>query len=173
MIRVEQLVYHHGKLYWDTPKTKTSVRDVPISKGLYDFLQEHRKKLAWIKKNTRDWQEHDLVFPSYVGTPVNPNNLRRSFDNLIRRADLPPIKFHTLRKVFATYITKELMGQSKFPPKILQQLLGHSRPDMAMNIYTKVIDEDMRTAIFDPMERKNRRFGGKNGGKSDDGDNKE
>jgi integrase len=174
MIRVvEQLVYHHGKLYWDTPKTKTSTRDVPISKGLFNLLQAHKDKLEWIKKNTPDWQEHDLVFPSYAGSPVNPNNLRRSFDNLIRRAALPPIKFHTLRKVFATYVTKELMGQSKFPPKILQQLLGHSRPDMAMNIYTKAIDEDIRTATFDPLERKNRESGGKNRGKGDSGESKE
>jgi hypothetical protein len=35
------------------------------------------------------WQDHGLVFPSSVGTPLSHRNVVRSFKAVLRRADLP------------------------------------------------------------------------------------
>ena len=56
-----------------------------------------------------------------------------------------------MRKTYATYVTKSLIDQNKFPPKVLQQLLGHARADVAMNVYAKVIEKDYLSATFTPV----------------------
>lgn len=62
---------------------------------------------------------------------------------------VPEIRLHGMRKVFSTYLTRNMVNQGLFPPKILQQYLGHAKPDVAMDIYNKVIEEDAEKAIVD------------------------
>lgn len=147
---ITQRVFHTGMYYEDTPKTRASKRDVPITKGHYELLQRH-KALIERRKAKCDWFEDNLVFPSFTGHAIKPNNLKRSFNTNSEAVGLRLIKFHTLRKTYATYVTKSLINQNKFPPKVLQQLLGHSRPDVAMNVYAKVIEKDYLDATFTPL----------------------
>lgn len=43
-----------------------------------------------------EWQEHGLVFPSEVGTPMIPRNLLRHFKGALKQAGLPDsIRFHS------------------------------------------------------------------------------
>jgi len=110
---------------------------------------EHKQLIAKLKE-APEWVDDNLVFPAFSGHPIMPRNLRRSFYSLIDQLSLRPIKFHTLRKTYATYVTQNLLQQNKFPPKVLQKLLGHSRADVAMNVYAKVIDKDYLSATFTP-----------------------
>lgn len=146
---ITQRVYHDAEFYEDTPKTEASKREIPIASEHYDLLMEH-KRLVDRLKETPEWSDDNLVFPSFSGRPIQPRNLRRSFNSLIEQLSLRPIKFHTLRKTYATYVTQNLLQQNKFPPKVLQKLLGHTRADVAMNIYAKVIDKDYLSATFTP-----------------------
>ncbi|MET8349674.1 MULTISPECIES: hypothetical protein [unclassified Micromonospora] len=43
------------------------------------------------------WEDHDLVFPSKRGTPIEPTNLSRSFARLREAAGLPGVRLHDLR----------------------------------------------------------------------------
>ena len=66
------------------------------------------------------WQETGLVFASTVGTPVDVGNLTyRSFTPLLKRADLPRIRFHDLRHTRAT-----LLLSRGTHAKIVQEMLG-------------------------------------------------
>ena len=146
---ITQRVYHDAEFYEDTPKTEASKREIPIASEHYDLLMEHKQLIDRLKE-TPEWCDDNLVFPSFSGRPIQPRNLRRSFNSLIKQLGLRPIKFHTLRKTYATYVTQNLLQQNKFPPKVLQKLLGHTRADVAMNIYAKVIDKDYLSATFTP-----------------------
>ena len=42
-------------------------------------------------------QEHDLVFPSRVGTPVELDNLRRSWGRIRKVAKIGHVRFHDIR----------------------------------------------------------------------------
>lgn len=65
--------------------------------------------------------------------------------------ELPPIYFHNLRKCAATYITQALVDAGRYAPKIVARILGHSRPDVALQIYTKIVDDDLKYATFNPL----------------------
>ena len=149
-IRVDtQLVHFNGKFHEETPKTEKGVRNLPISPITYALLMEYRTKLEKIARR-RGWQVKDdsLVFPTFEGTPVNPGNLRRSLDTAVEQLELPRITFHTLRKLFATYVTRDLIEKGKFPPKVLQQLLGHATTRVAMEVYAQVVDDDLDLAVL-------------------------
>ncbi|MFD8223937.1 hypothetical protein ACFV16_07165 [Streptomyces massasporeus] len=60
-------------------------------------LTEHRERQAQERAAAgMRWKEHGLVFTSRIGTPREPDNLRRSWDPLRKRLGLE-IRFHDLR----------------------------------------------------------------------------
>jgi integrase len=86
-----------GVLRRRLPKTQSSVRKLPIPAILLQVLRQHRARQD--KTRQQDgWQEHGLVFPSSVGTLMEPGNLHRHFKAVLVRARLPAtIRFHDLR----------------------------------------------------------------------------
>lgn len=83
-LRVEQTVLRiEGRLVFAPPKSETSVRMVPVSPTAVAALDDHRLRQAEERAGAgRRWQEHGLVFASTVGTPMEPRNLNRWFDEL-------------------------------------------------------------------------------------------
>ena len=80
------------------------------------------------------WQENDLMFPSSIGTPMDPHNLIHRFKQLLEEAGLPNIRFHDLRHTAATLMLKQ--GVSI---KVVQERLGHSDAAMTLNVYSHTI----------------------------------
>jgi integrase len=147
----EQLVYYDGKHHWDTPKSQSGVRDVPIGPELVDVLKAHMAKLDKVAAENPNWRETDLLFPSYNGLPLEPGNLYRAQARIVEKLGLPRARLHDLRALYATYVTKELVRQARYSPKIVQHVLGHSHPGVALEHYNRVVGEDLAAAVFDPV----------------------
>lgn len=92
------------------------------------------------------WQEQGLVFPSSVGTPLDPRSLARSFARLCDRADIRRPRFHDLRHTFATLLLAQ--GVS---PRVVMETLGHSQISLTMDTYSHVLPVLQRDAA-DRME---------------------
>ena len=69
------------------------------------------------------WRDNNLAFPTLTGTTTRSgaNLLGRHFKPLLKRAELPPVRFHDLRHTCATIL---LMAGKH--PKFVQELLGHA-----------------------------------------------
>ena len=80
------------------------------------------------------WNDYSLVFPSSVGTPVDPRNLLRDFKRILKKANLPQMRFHDLRHTAAS-----LMLQEGIHPKIVQECLGHSSISLTLDTYSHVM----------------------------------
>lgn len=61
---------------------------------------------------------------------------------MLKRANIPHKKFHSLRHTYATRLF-----ESKIPVKTVQVLMGHSDIETTMNIYTHVVEEVKIDAI--------------------------
>jgi integrase len=98
-----------------------------------EALKRHRLKQLEAKlKAGSAWKEHDYVFSTSLGTHLCPVYVvTRVFKPLLRKAGLPPIRFHDLRHSEATM----LLGM-KVHPKIVQEILGHSEISITMDIYS-------------------------------------
>jgi integrase len=72
---------------------------------------------------------------------MNPDNfVKRSYKRLLKRAGLPQISFHDLRHTFAS-----LMMPNEHP-KIVQEILGHSRISTTLDTYSH-LSPDMQEEV--------------------------
>jgi integrase len=60
--------------------------------------------------------------------------MNRSFKPLLKRADLPKIRFHDLRHTAAT-----LLLSRGVHPKLVQELLGHATITQTLDTYSHVL----------------------------------
>lgn len=109
-------------------KTKTSQRKVDLSPQVaVAALRAHRKRMF----KEGHVRPEGLVFVDSEGNPLRPSNfLRRDFFPLVKRAQVPRIRFHDLRHTAAT-----LMLQQGVNPKVVAERLGHSTIRLTMDLY--------------------------------------
>jgi integrase len=77
-----------------------------------------------------------LVFTREDGAPLRPGHISEHFGLLVRKAGLPPIRFHDLRHGSAT-----LSLAAGVDIKIVQEMLGHSTSSFTRDVYTSVVPE--------------------------------
>jgi integrase len=93
------------------------------------------------------WEDHGLVFPSEVGTPISGRNLYRAFKIRAKRSSLPQtLRFHDLQHTCATLLLKQGVN-----PKFVQELLGHADISLTLNTYSHVLP-DMGDAAAGAMD---------------------
>ena len=87
----------------DSGKTNAALRTIRLTSGMVDELRTHRTKWLETKLAAREWENpHDLVYCSPRGRPLNPANVRRTFNRLVMQAGVTPIPPHSLRKLHIT-----------------------------------------------------------------------
>jgi integrase len=145
----EQLVDYGGKLHEETPKTRQGTRRVPITAAHAELLRAHSERMdGWAKR--RKYSPSPLMFPTANGTPLTPRTLYRALDTLCDDLGLPHTTLHSLRKAYTSYTTRELVKAGTYSPKLMAQLLGHASTDVALEVYTLVVEDDLMSATFDP-----------------------
>ena len=76
-----------GKLQIVEPKTSSSRRTVVLPRFAMRHLQEYKKRQDAERQALGDaWREHGPVFASSIGTPIEPRNVNRRWDELRRKA---------------------------------------------------------------------------------------
>ncbi len=115
--------------------TKTgSGRVVALDVEEVEVLRVHRVRQAEERLAAGlFWDDHGLIFPSSVGTPISHRNLLRQFKSMVKKHNLPPITFHDLRHTCAT-----MLLEGGVNPKVVQERLGHSRISTTMDTYSHV-----------------------------------
>jgi integrase len=127
------LVREGGRYRLGETKTKRGHRSIRLTSLAVRTLGADRKRQLEERMRFAGLQEdHDLVFATQKGTPLNPENVvKRSFKPLLNRAGLPEIRFHDLRHTCATL----LLGRGVHP-KLVQELLGHATIAMTLDTYS-------------------------------------
>lgn len=119
-----------------TPKTRSSIRDVPMSEPVRAVLLAHRHHCF-------DPDAAALVFASSVGTPVGPKNLaNRVLRPTCVKLGLRPISWHVLRHTHATWLS-----ESGATIRAAQDILGQSDVETTLRVYTHSVPESKRRAV--------------------------
>ncbi len=119
------------ELLLDTPKTKNSIREIPMSKELLKMLKPMKK----IVNNSFFVLTNDAK-------PTEPRTYRTYYKNLMEKLEIPALKFHGLRHSFATRCI-----ESNCDYKTVSVLLGHSNISTTLNLYVHPNLEQKKKAI--------------------------
>lgn len=104
----------------DTPKTKHSIRVIPLPKQILDKLKE-------IKKSSTS----KYVFTTRDNKMVNVRTYQRTFERILKKLNINVKNFHALRHTFATRAIE--MGMDV---KTVSEILGHNSPVITLNRYS-------------------------------------
>jgi integrase len=119
-----------------TPKTRSSVRDVPLSNPV-------RAALLAQKQRCVHSLAADLVFASRTNTPIGPKNLaNRILRPTCKKLGLRPISWHVLRHTHATWLS-----ESGATIRAVQDILGQSDVETTLRVYTHSVPESKRRAV--------------------------
>ncbi len=78
----------------------------------------------------------DLVFATWSGKPISPNNvLRRWVFPACAKLGLPNATWLTFRRTYSSWA-----HEKGVPGKVVAELMGHAKVDTTLNVYTQVID---------------------------------
>jgi len=125
-------------------KTDSSLREIPVPKSLLPVLLKHQKgqeaerahhlaELAGPERKkeraeaARAWDK-GYVFTTMLGTPIEPRNVNRHFDDL-------------------RHSCASLLWSQGVPLEQIQHILGHADPRTTKVIYVDVAEELQREAM--------------------------
>ena len=143
VLHVERGVsYTHGSgVVVSTPKTSSSIRDVPLMPATVDVIERYmedtkKKNPSSIIKDAYLFHMRDDIF-----RPIDPNAITRRVKRFMKNNGLPDLSPHDLRHSCATL----LLAQGA-DVKSVQQILGHSDASTTLNFYVKADLQQMRAA---------------------------
>ena len=101
------------------------------------------KLVADWKARAEDTEPDALVFSTWSGKPISPNNmLRQQVFPACGALGLKRVTWLTLRRTYSSWA-----HQKGVPGKVVAQLMGHAKVDTTLNVYTQMIDGALRAAV--------------------------
>lgn len=160
LVRLSDYVKQGGKTRFTitTPKTGKSTRDVPMLGKVKEALLMQLKDRKKSNKLSIDGYR-DFVFTSKTGNVFFDGSIRKTIKCIINKMNQEEIELakaegrepiifeyftpHCMRHTFATRCYEKGVRE-----KVIQKILGHSKLDMTLNIYThtteEMIEEDIK-----------------------------
>ena len=135
----------------DKTKNASSHRTFPLTVEALEIFkaakcQEEQNRIAF----GREYQENGYVFKWADGHTYSPDYLSHRFNDLLKKHNLPHIRFHELRHSCASM----LIGIG-WTLKDVQEWLGHSDIKMTANIYSHIEvgrKRDMANSLEDKLQ---------------------
>lgn len=114
-----------------TPKTKYSIREIPIIELLMPYLQDLYSK-----------NDHEYLFVTQFGKPYLDTQVFVNFfwTPLLKKLNIEYRRPYNARHTYAT----NMLFHNLVSPLQLAQLLGHSNTEMVYNVYVKYIETNYK-----------------------------
>lgn len=118
------------KIIISTPKTRSSIREIPLSSFIIPVLRK-------IQKN-----DPEAYLITGVAEYLEPRAFRSYYDRFLQKSEIPHINFHGIRHTFATRLI-----EAGADVKTVSELLGHATVNMTLNLYVHPQMEQKRKCV--------------------------
>ena len=124
--------YLHGKPVIGETKTEEGKRTIYLPDSLWRVLSLRKQKAlgAWV-----------FPHPTRPEDPLNPSTAYLKLKKLLKKADLPSIRFHDLRHTFTSHA-----ASSGIEPKTLSEIVGHTKASFTLDTYAHVTSDMQKSA---------------------------
>ena len=124
--------YEKKQLIVGETKTNEGNRKIVLPASVLDMLMKRKEK------SISEW-----IFPKSLNPtmPIDPASAYRRLKEILKKADLPDMRFHDLRHTFATHA-----AASGIDPRTLAGILGHTKPSFTLDAYTHVTTDMQKRA---------------------------
>ena len=132
---VRSLEQTKGKLTLKIPKTAKGRRVIALPSVAVDALRRHKADQG--RQRLRlgaAYEDQGLVCARPDGTLWSPGAISSAFQDLMRKAAIPRIRFHDQRHGHAT----QLLRQGEHP-KVVSERLGHTTVAITLDTYSHVV----------------------------------
>lgn len=119
------------ELYIDSPKTKNSIREIPMNRELLKMIKPVKKIV-----------NSSFYILTNEAKPTEPRTYRNYYKKFMKSIDVPYLKFHGLRHSFASRCI-----ESNCDYKTVSVLLGHSNISTTLNLYVHPNEEQKKKVI--------------------------
>ena len=117
------------------PKTKASIRTVPLPQVVAEALASHLERF--------DSGPYDLIFTNMAGDAIRRNRFHETWRTATDRAGVGRLRFHDLRHFYASLLIEA--GESV---KVVQARLGHASASETLDTYAHLWpDNEERTRV--------------------------
>lgn len=118
-----------SKIQISTTKTESSTRVIPITKDI-----------ATILKGMNTGNENYIL----TGTTkyTEPRTFRRKYQNFMKKIEIEPLKFHSLRHTFAS-----MNIENGADIKTISEILGHSDINTTLKVYTHTSEKAKQEVV--------------------------
>ena len=137
VIHVRRTIKYIAKqgYFEDTPKTRTSARDIPLTTDMLEIVEAQKRMYETRKVVKLD----SYIFRTVNDTPINREAMQHEIDKIITLMSDDGIKIdrftpHCFRHTFATRAIENGMK-----PQTLKAILGHANLAMTMDLYSHVL----------------------------------
>lgn len=113
-----------------SPKSKTSVRDIPLPAFVLDILKQNRRSGS-------------CYILSGSNKPVEPRTMQNRFKAVLKDCGVRCANFHLIRHTYATVCI-----ESGFDAKTVSELLGHSNVNITLNRYVHSSMEMKKKCVY-------------------------
>ena len=122
----------NGVLPVGETKTETGTREILLPLSTLELLKKRKEN------SVSDW-----IFPNFYKPeePLNPQSAYTHLKVLLKKAELPLIRFHDLRHTFATHAIA-----GGVDAKTLSGILGHTNASFTLDTYTHVTTDMQKNA---------------------------
>lgn len=129
VLHIRRVIYN-GRI---TELEEAEQQDLPLGEEHTELIRRLRALGA----------QHEWVFHSRCGTPINPGNARHRYLKPATKAAGAQIGgWHDFRHTLAVNLRK-----SGVHPKVVAGVLGHKKVDLAPNVYDHCDTDDIRSAL--------------------------
>lgn len=125
----------------NTPKTKASIRTVPLCDIALEMLR-------YTKMYFPDSNENDYVFRSKTGMPLRSRNILTTLSRMITRCGCSECNVHGLRHSFGSLL---IINGTNI--KYVSEVLGHSDIATTYNIYINLTKDEINSVVRDSLNK--------------------
>ena len=162
LVYIKDMETRKYKFMYQTPKTKNSIRTIPMLDSVYHALKKQKVQCMEMQMRAEEWQPlegfENLVFVGRNGKPMSNHTFQKSLNDIVKTINaerkavseknktvfesMEHIHPHALRHTFATRCFEAGMEA-----KSVQMFLGHFSISITLDLYTHVTDDKQRQEL--------------------------